>query len=851
MRSRKETIRHTVKLTLSPRKHGKSKPIGGEIGAIIKSFTPSRQIEVTRQEFSVKAVQYPWLPYVTCDSVGNDSFVESSILSLDIDNKKNEGYTISKFLSDCKIHDLECGMIYTTFRDETTKDNWENALRYRAVFFLEEIITDFKLFKHTLGSLQRIFKQTDEQYQAHMYCNGGRHLCYYEPNAYISRHKIADLSIHIEDISEYKSSSSITRKTLKQYNLLGIEPRKNTPVHKRLQPKDLEILSDECHLFQKFIEKKEKIYHKQLFGLFLFLKRYQGGLKLFKACISENKKINNRKIDEIIGLGNAYLKYNKEQACKEFLDQDDPARKYFKLSAILAGIKSVAVVVPPKDQISLKEGEDKLSESFSSLLKQKQKVIQFPVGIGKTNEIVKTKYLKHTVLALPNKKLIEEVFIRLSKAGHEPLKLIACDTAILPVENKNYYEKMFALGLGGNATAYLRGLAIDSSKVKSDCSATRNEVSQFLSEYFRTHDEIIKTDKLIITTHAKLLTSKFENHTNIIIDEDITFSMLKTIEVSVKDLSTLAKKVKTECKEAIDYLTNILYEVHSSSENDSFTIPKSIQLSDRTISRIRKIIVKYKDEFKSPIASILNCNAMMVRFDNDQPFSISCCQKMPYKHTDKSTLILSATLNSYISSLILPKASHESVTNIQHSSNKLFQISDKSFSKNQMKKDSYKRHLDFISSVAEDHSIITHFSTGIKNLFPKDKLSSLSIENCEGSDIHKGQKIMVVGTPNLPNYVYLLYARSLGIKFTEEDLKWVMQQITDDRGTYSIMTFKGDNLRRLHFYYLESRIIQAIGRSRSLREESAEVYYFGNFPIPWLKQISFREFKELKNRKSN
>ncbi len=836
-----------VSFTSSPLKHGSKKPKKAEVGRIINSFNPKGILELPIEEFAEKGVSHPWLPYVTSRTVSNDSFVKSNILTLDIDNKKNEGFTVEKFLNDCDKYKLDCSFIYTTFQDETSKENWKNAKRYRAVFFLTEYITNFIHYKNALQSLQNIFKCTDENYKAHMYCNGGKFLCYYDWKSSINLEQLALVGA-TSITANLKNSSSITRKANNHFQSLGINSKiKYKAPNSPLKEKDLKLLVDECLLLGQFLHKKCKIYHNQLFGLFLFFKKYKGGLKLFKSCIKENPFIDNRKIIEIIGLGNVYLKYNNEQATKEFLDKNDPALKYPKLSAILSTKKSKAITKKPIDLLSIKEIETVLKNSFKKLETNKQSVLQFPVGIGKTKEIVDMPSLKKTVIAVPNKKLLDEIEFRLICAGHKPAKLIACETDRLPEKNLEYYKKLLDIGLGGKAVGYLRSLVKNPDKIESESESDNKEIAFYLQNYFQEHDELLLTEEPIITTHAKLLTTKFENHDKIIVDEDILLSCLSTKEIAVKDIETLYKCLKNSSNNGLSKIVeNIILNIAMAENYDCFKISGNKIATSHQKTLIRKIIVQNRNLFKSPIGFLLKTKAYTVLIDKENNYKkIQCIQKQKYPHSSKNSLFLSATMNKFISSKILPKSSHISMTNAQHTSKKMYQISDKSFSRGQMKKETYKEHIDLICQRSLNESIITFKSPKIRELFDEDKLSNLCLGNCEGSDKLKGRKISVIGTPNFPHYTYILYALALGIKFSQKDTKWENCKITDERGTYTITTFKHEELRKLHFYFLDSLIIQAIGRCRSLREENAEVYYFGSFPVSSLKQLSFREYKEL------
>jgi hypothetical protein len=101
--------------------------------------------------------------------------------------------------------------------------------------------------------------------------------------------------------------------------------------------------------------------------------------------------------------------------------------------------------------------------------------------------------------------------------------------------------------------------------------------------------------------------------------------------------------------------------------------------------------------------------------------------------------------------------------------------------------------------------------------------------NCSGYDNLKGKDIVVVGTPHRNNVVYHLYAAILGGE-KAINLDMVYQKVEYNGFKFKFNCYDYELLRNIQLSLIESDLIQAVGRSRTLRT-NATVQLYSNFPL--------------------
>jgi hypothetical protein len=100
--------------------------------------------------------------------------------------------------------------------------------------------------------------------------------------------------------------------------------------------------------------------------------------------------------------------------------------------------------------------------------------------------------------------------------------------------------------------------------------------------------------------------------------------------------------------------------------------------------------------------------------------------------------------------------------------------------------------------------------------------------NCRGFNELSGVDINVVGTPHLqPQYYYSL-AKCLNLNVRSLDMQ--MQKVTYNGMVFQFMTFTDPSLQLIQLQVVEGELVQAVQRSRLIRNESCVTLY-SNFPL--------------------
>lgn len=107
-------------------------------------------------------------------------------------------------------------------------------------------------------------------------------------------------------------------------------------------------------------------------------------------------------------------------------------------------------------------------------------------------------------------------------------------------------------------------------------------------------------------------------------------------------------------------------------------------------------------------------------------------------------------------------------------------------------------------------------------------VDDLHFGNCAGCDTLKNTNIDVIGTPHQPEWIYKLFAYSLGF---DVDIEIKPNTVVTHNGyRFYFTTYEDEFLRNIQFYMIESELEQAVGRARLLRYGST-VNLFSNFPL--------------------
>ena len=195
----------------------------------------------------------------------------------------------------------------------------------------------------------------------------------------------------------------------------------------------------------------------------------------------------------------------------------------------------------------------------------------------------------------------------------------------------------------------------------------------------------------------------------------------------------------------------------------------------------------------------------------------------------KKIIILSASVPIEIYKLLFDNRLEVIDISDVENQGRIIQETTKSFSRNSLK-DNYKE----ISEKVGDRPVITYKS--YRGLF--NNPSDMWFGNCSGYDTLKGQDICVVGTPHLHNIVYLLTAKSIGLDFKTSETLFYYHKVRYNGFEFMFNCYEDENLRKIQFSFIESDLIQSVGRSRTLRT-NATVNLYSNFPLRISTEFKF------------
>ena len=149
------------------------------------------------------------------------------------------------------------------------------------------------------------------------------------------------------------------------------------------------------------------------------------------------------------------------------------------------------------------------------------------------------------------------------------------------------------------------------------------------------------------------------------------------------------------------------------------------------------------------------------------------------------------------------------------------------FTKKSCSRKSLGRYSSIISNEVDEKPVITFkaFSSQFKN-----PVKDMYFGNCSGYDSLKGKDIAVVGTPHRNNIESFLTAVVLGIEFKTTQTSMSFQKIEYNGFKFKFNCFNNEDLRMVQLSLIQSDLIQAVGRARTLRT-NAKVDLYSNFPL--------------------
>ena len=247
-----------------------------------------------------------------------ENFLTSQLLVLDFDGKENP-FTPQQVLDRLTEFGLKPNIIYRTFSDKTPMDlsidqKLTTSRRFRAIFVLDEVITDVNFYDSILrkgGYL--LFPEADHAPHKVQTWAGGIEVIYLNESSRTSPHElmcIADVfdASHIETTAGRKKRFKRKYKEflpnifhngnewvdgggLKNANCLSIY--KEFEENETIRGFDWAGARENFKLLDDFLAGRKKVYNPELIGLYSGMRRIEGGELKWKKAILANPEIDD------------------------------------------------------------------------------------------------------------------------------------------------------------------------------------------------------------------------------------------------------------------------------------------------------------------------------------------------------------------------------------------------------------------------------------------------------------------------------------------------------------------------------------------------------------------------------
>jgi len=796
------------------------------------------------------------------------NFQSTQMIVVDIDNGLSPQEAINRLE---QIGLSMPNLIYRTLSDPTDesfsrKSKLKKVKKYRMIFCLDSIIYDYESYNRLIKEyVYSLFPEADKCHPTQNWY-GGKEVIYENYDTLLNI-PILMCALDIETTPFYKTAAyrkKSFKKNLSQFSPIlfsngcgesvsnltdSIYNNKESVKNETGKIRDFDFNEAGKHfkLLEDFLTCKKKIKNPQLFGLLTSMIRIRGGVKLWKACIKENKNINDTQLAILQWMTSLIRKgdFPPEYYISSYAPDDPACHSANKLTDFHFKRAKKAILLKENKEVSLDQAENELKDfldiAFNCDPKKTQKyVCRAPTAIGKT-ELILNKITDGCILSVPTHYLAEEISGRLNKFGKK--HLLVPQLPELPKHLKTEYDKFYKVGGYISANLFIKRHSENTSSFGLGQTESL-ELQSKLKIYLKTIEACRKTKLPIITTHKRLIHGSFPNHHTVIIDEDIRQTLFELDSFSTKDLRILLSIISGNISVS-EFERNIVEKLLSKIKNKFFVRGNyDTELSEgdfEHFNSITKLIEKHKDSFSGNLIQFFQSNHFTIRNeDEDDPKGEKIIHyvKIHKLPEDKKIILLSATVDEDLYEKILGgKVNWKTIPQVEHVGDRI-QYSNISFSRQSLNSKHNMQLKTLVKAFVENSKVITF----LKNNSEFGNTDRICLENCSGIDKLKSETLAVLGTNHLPDFVYQLLALALGIDFDPEDLKLRSQHVNHNGYRFYFKTYDHLGLRKIQFHCIETSAIQAVGRNRSLRE-NATVTLFSNFPLPGFEQSHTDELK--------
>lgn len=801
-------------ITIDPRKW-RSKPNEEEKKSITRNLIIQTGITINQFSQMVSAPQsHTWSGGIFKGYRSNNSWVKQCVFALDFDDGK---ITIDEVYSRFKELGTIPQLWYSTFSDSG------KLRKFRVVIFLDAPVTDIRIHKLIHESLFSLFPEVDDVCKdASRYFFGGKESTVVHKNPVSASEFIDALSIQMYSMdsksfrkipleSSYYSGLKSAQKPPFLYNMYrndqiwaecSTTPPTSVQGGKKVRI-EIESARKKIKILDEFLD-GTWLFHEQLFGLATNLIYVEGGYQLMKNTMEkyneEGETQYTRNNFNILPYVNKVNYHPKPIYTFSPYEEDSDL---YDIISTTRDIRGLIETMEPVRKIKINEAEEIMKRKYEDIITigETGKIYLFslPTALGKTECFIESK----AVIALPTHNLKNEIALRMKTDYVKTPDPIAFDNESIHQKLQYYYS----IGLPKKAM----GILYHMTNPKNSNSYSPEEV-EIAGQYLSELSESLDTSKTVLTTHRRALFTDFR-HNTLIFDEDPINSLLDIKEMNITDLYELyLRSGKKELRAICDYLQSSTEFVIKSTP--TFSVDLDELIDSVSSSAMATNVFEF---FNSSFFIKTDVKTVHYIVKRDLP-------------RNKKILIMSATIPIYIyRKLFGDRVEVIDIRDVEQIGT-ITQYTKWSCSRNGLT-----RYVKTISNEVGQLPVITFNSFG--HHF-KNPVNDMYFGNCSGYDSLRGIDIAVVGTPHRNNIQYLLTARVLGIAFKTTDTTMSHQKIDYNGFRFKFNCFDNEELREIQLSLIESDLIQAVGRARTLRTP-AHVDLYSSFPLRMSNEFRF------------
>lgn len=583
--------------------------------------------------------------------------------------------------------------------------------------------------------------------------------------------------------------------------------------HKLYRAEVLQDMKKKCRLFNEFATGSRKLHHGELFGIATNLIQVETGAKYFTGKREEHPELypsdakNGKwKTDISYMVQNEYY----SQACDAYCPYREECTHCENILKTVHPNRGSMEKISGYHEVfgTMEEMQEDIYEAVNRAYwsnDRKFYVIKAQAGGGKSHSylrIMEENPDSSFLIAAPTNLLKKEIYEKAKKQGKEILLTPSLEAIKdkIPHEIWNHIQELYKKGQHGQVHTYIQ-------------KQLKKEDVPYLRKYMKKREKLRTWHKSVVTTHRYLLSMDEERlgeFDSIIIDEDIIFKSIISNqgEITRSELKKLQKETTSpQLSEKINGLlkaskTQSCIEAEALEWDEEDMGQKSMCFDIPSFCMAERFYLR-RPETERNIA--------------EDTFAFL----KPANFPGEKYIIVSATADKEIYQWYFGEDNVDfyECTKAAYQGN-LMQYPEKSMSR---------------SCLANNPGIVNrlrrrfHMREDNVITFMSENVGSLHFGNTEGSNTLEGQDILVIGTPYHAEFIYKLVAFFMGVEFDENE-GMALQNVEHDVYKFWFTTFRNAELRKIHFWMIESELEQAVGRARLLRN-ACTVHLFSNFPM--------------------